>query len=268
MKGEGYWIIRTYESGDIGEKTKYWVSGRRADRNKKAERSELKKQEQNEYSAVKRLARTINANFRSGDLLVGLDYSADGMDRLVGGTCAGTEEDRMKRLWAAAEKQLKLCLRRVKREAQKSGLDCKVVAITSDMDGDTGEAVRVHHHLVVPAALGILFVEKWREWGGVSWTPLRERFEGQDYIGVADYLLRQVRRVTETKKYSTSRNLIRPEPRDRVAISEAEIGVPRGGKLLMRAAYKPGMPQYIRYILPSRYSGKGIDPGGGDGAKR
>lgn len=52
------------------------------------------------------------------------------------------------------------------------------------------------------------------------------------------------------KKYSPSRNLIVPQPKDRIAVSGAELQVPRGGQLLLRAGWMPGMPQYIRYIVP------------------
>lgn len=33
-------------------------------------------------------------------------------------------------------------------------------------------------------------------------------------------------------------------------MSEAEVRVPKGGVLLFREAYHPGLSQYIRYILP------------------
>ena len=72
---DGYWVVRTYEAGQVGEKTKYFVLGDRTRRNRRKEESSIKKQEQNEYSAKKRLARLINANFTHGDILLGLDYS-------------------------------------------------------------------------------------------------------------------------------------------------------------------------------------------------
>ena len=35
-----------------------------------------------------------------------------------------------------------------------------------------------------------------------------------------------------------------------MALTDAELRVPRGAKLLHRNEYKPGRPQYIRYVLP------------------
>lgn len=253
---EGYWVIRTYEAGAVGEKTKFWVQGTRQSRNQRKEKSQIKKQEQNEYSAQKQMARLINANFHPGDLLLGLDYSAAGMDRLEGYIAehpfeieetGDAEADHMQQIRYAADREMRLCLRRVKRELQKTGVALKYIAITSDMDGDTGEAVRVHHHIVVNEEAREAFLQKWAELGGVNWSPLSRQY---DYTPIADYLLKQVRRVPDEKKYVSSRNLIRPQPRDRAVYSDAEVRVPRGGKLLFRNEFKPGRPQYIRYVLP------------------
>ena len=251
---EGYWVIRTYESGAVGEKTKFWVQGARpSSRNKRKEKSEIKKQEQNEYATVKRLARLLNANFHKGDMLLGLDYSPKGMERLEDYIAEHPfpvepgEEEHMEQLRLAADREMMLCLRRVQRELAKDGVVLRYIGVTSDMDGDTGEAVRVHHHLVINAEARDAFVKKWAKLGGVDWSPLSGQ---EDYTPVAEYLLRQVRRVPDAKKYTPSRNLVRPQPKDRVVLSEAEIRVPKGGRLLFRNEFKPGRPQYIRYIIP------------------
>ena len=249
----GYWVVRTYEAGAVGGKTKFWVPGERPSKSGRREKQEIKKQEQNEQSAEKSMARLLNANFCQGDLLLGLDYSEEGLERILswareqGLNVDGSEEERMDAVRAAAEHELRLVLRRVKREMAKAGLVLRYVAVTSDMDGDTGETVRVHHHLVVPAEAREAFVEKWAGMGGVDWSPLSAQ---EDYTPIAAYLIRQVRRVPDHKKYISSRNLLRVEPKDRIAMSEAEVRVPKGGVLLFREAYHPGLSQYIRYILP------------------
>lgn len=253
--GEGYWVVRTYRSGRVGEKIKFWVPGPRPERVTRRARDEVKKQEQNAASAEKTLARLLNANFQAGDILLGLDYAPAGMARLEGWlTRQGVELDgleegeRAELIRQAAERELSLCLRRVRRAMGQAGEALRYVAITSDLDGDTGELVRVHHHLVIQAGAEELFREKWRELGGVSWSHL---WDQRDYTPVAAYLLRQVRRVPDAKKYISSRNLIRPQPRDRIAATGAEIRPPRGTVLLFRSEYRPGQPQYIRYaILP------------------
>lgn len=253
MAKKGYWAIRTYQAGNIGEKTKYWIPGEKPSRSARKVKSDIRKQAQNEQSAVKRMARLLNVNFRPGDYLLGLDYSDEGMDKLL--TWAreqgmdpdhASEADRMGIIRLAAEHALRLVLRRVSRTL---GRETKllVLAITSDMDGETGEVVRTHHHLVIPRACKGAFVKKWTGWGGVNWKELSDQ---HDYTPVAEYFDLQVRKIPDAKRYFSTRNLVRPEPKDRVAITAGELRVPAGGQLLDRSAYKPGRPQYIRYVLP------------------
>ncbi len=252
---KGYWMIRTYEAGDVGEKTKYWVPGEKPSRSSRKAKAEIKKQEQNEHSTTKRMARLMNENYRPGDYLLGLDYSELGMERLLAwareqGMDPDTadETELMDILRLAAEHALRLVIRRVGREVGR-GVLVKVVAITSDMDGDTGEIVRIHHHLVVPRACKEAFVKKWADagWGGVDWEPLSNQ---HDYTPIAEYFAKQVRKVPDAKKYFSTRNLVRPEPKDRTALTAGELRVPTGASLLHRSEFKPGRPQYIRYILP------------------
>ena len=174
---EGYWMIRTYEAGAVGEKTKYWVPGKKPSRSGRREKTEIRKQLQNEYSVQKQLARLINANFGPGDLLLGLDYSQSGMDRLEAWAVSRgldpyspDETEKMEAIRQAADWALGNLLRRVKRAMDKEGLVLRYVAITSDMDGETGEAVRIHHHLVVQKEAKAVFLSKWEGWGGVDWS--------------------------------------------------------------------------------------------------
>lgn len=262
---DGYWVVRTYESGIIGEKTKFWIQGARPNgKSKKKEKSDIRKQEQNEYSAVKALARLMHANYQEGDLLLGLDYSDKGLAKLESYARkvnpdfeSLSEEEKRDAVWQSAKHEASLCLRRVNRELAKQGKEAiKSITVTSDMDGDTGELVRIHHHLVVPAGSEEVFVSKWGKLGSVAWAPISKQ---ADYTPIAEYLLRQVRHIPDANKYATSRNLVRPQPKDRVVVTDAELRVPKGGKLLHRQEYKTrqgrdgevyAQPQYIRYIIP------------------
>ena len=246
MKGKGYWVIRTYRSGNVGEKIKYFIPSERP-KSKRQYKSDLRKQAQNDYSAEKNVARLINANFKQGDVLLGLDYGAAGYEKLCM-TFSGfaDEEEYMQKIRAAAEHEMKLAVRRVKRELAKNGIDFKYIAITSDMDGDTGAAVRVHHHLIVNAEAATIFEKKWTN-GGVHVKRLREQ---EDYTAIAAYFIAQVRKVPDAKKYASSRNLIRPQPKDRIVTSDAELKPPKGCKLLFRSEYNHYKPQYIRYYIP------------------
>lgn len=266
---EGYWVIRAYAAGAVGEKTKFWLPGPRPERKAgRRERDQIRKQEANESACLKNLARVINANFGPGDILLGLDYTDEGLRRIAAraGDMAGPAEpeDMTEHMRLAAERELRNCLRRVKRVMEREGQTLRYVAVTSDMDGDTGEAVRLHHHLIVPAAAKDAFLSKWNL-GGVHWSPLSKQI---DYTPVAEYLLRQVRRVPDAKKYMSGRNLVRPRPRDRIAVTAAEMRVPRGGRLLYRSAWRgERSAQYIRYMLP-RGQWKGVRADAEDQTKR
>lgn len=266
---DGYWVVRTYEAGQVGEKTKYFVLGDRTRRNRRKEESSIKKQEQNEYSTKKRLARLINENFTHGDILLGLDYSDASYKKLERSARKAApdydslpEEDQLRSIREAAAQEMVNYLRRVKRALEKEGCadELKYIAITSDMDGDTKETVRVHHHLIVPASCEHIVRMKWGH-GGTYCKPLSKQ---EDYMPIAEYLIAQVRGTLNAKKFVSSRNLIRPQPKDRVAVSDAEIRVPRNCKLIQRAEYKRGAPQYIRYILPEKkaadISSSGVEP--------
>ena len=258
---EGYWATRTYKVGRIGEKIKYWIPGKKPSRSERRLKTDIKKQEQNETNAIRRLARDLNdpRNFEPGDLLLGLDYSEKGMARLL----AWIEEQEeyreidmndetksMDAIYAAAEHELELALRRVKRCLAKEAVGLHAAYITSDMDGETGETVRIHHHLVVNKESKQAFVEKWEKlgMGGVDWETMWKWQD--DRTPISEYFIKQVRHVPDAKKYKTTRNLIRAVPKDRVAITSAELRPPKGARLLHRSEYKPGRPQYIRYLLP------------------
>ena len=245
---DGYWVVRTYEAGQVGEKTKYFVLGDRTRRNRRKEESSIKKQEQNEYSTKKRLARLINANFTHGDILLGLGYSSASYKKLERSARKAApdydslpEDDQLRCIREAAAQEMVNYLRRVKRALEKEGRadELKYIAITSDMDGDTKETVRVHHHLIVPASCEHIVRMKWGH-GGTYCKPLSKQ---EDYMPIAEYLIAQVRGALNAKKFVSSRNLIRPQPKDRIAVSDAEIRVPHNCKLIQREENKRGAPQ-------------------------
>jgi len=269
MAKEGYFVIRTYVAGDIGEKTKFFVPGKRPANNNlsRRQRNAIKKQEQNEHSAVKNLARGINANFRAGDLLLGLDYSDEGHARILKwgrehGLPVDSENEEEKRdaIWASASHELEIALRRVVRRLKKQGIELKAYYCTSDMDGKTKKQVRVHHHLVVNSETRQAFVDAWQKYGlgGVEWEAL---WDNQiDRTPIAKYIIDQVRRIPDAKKYRHTKNIVLPAPKNRVVVTDNELLVPRGGKLIYRQEYESKgdvsdycrnyQPQYIRYITP------------------
>lgn len=264
---EGYYVIRTYEAGEVGEKTKFFVPGKLPDGQlSRRQKNAIRKQAQNAYSSQKNLARIINANFTKEDVLIGLDYSDAGLQKITAWAESkslireGMEESEvMNALWEAASHELDNALRRVKRILKKEGKELRAVYCTADMDGDTGEAVRVHHHLVVNGEAREAFQKAWAEYGlgTVEWDNL---WPNQiDRTRLAEYFMKQLRRIPDAKKYRCTRNVVHPVAKDRVVYTDNELLVPKGGKLIFRQEvtnsmgakdYRNKQPQYIRYITP------------------
>jgi len=278
----------------VVERTRYPVRDNARPRSsRKKGNTSFRKQEANFNAALRRVARLLNCNFdHENGILVTLDYDPAGMEKLCAQAglteseklwalgmqkaeigewkaakkCAkrvdmGIEpyentEEACARLRAAAEKQMNLWLRRVKRQQA-----VKYIAVTSDIDGDTGEVVRIHHHLVL-AAEGISWDMLQKQWklGSVDIRRLRGQ---QDYTPIAVYLMRQVRRQPDAKKYSVSRGMLMPEITEREVLGNPEIKAPAGAKIMERSEYNPEtVVQYIRYVPKKREARKA---GGGHG---
>jgi len=258
MERSGKWMIRRYVSGKVVELSKFWVPEQTKPRSKRKASSTPRKRDQNEREAVKRLARWINANFSHGDIWVTLTYSAEGMERIA--EKAGSDMDA---LWEAANHQGKLFLRRMRR-AMGKGTEFRSILITSDIDGKTGERVRLHHHIIMPTAAFELWDEKWGR-GTVDYQILRDQ---DDYTPLAVYLLKQVRRLPDAKKYTPSRNLKPPAVEERISRKPGELRAPTGAKLLASGNYDSAVGNhYIRYVMPEKKNGRKDFPDTATGAR-
>lgn len=235
------------------------------------------KQDENERDCVKRCARTINCNFSHGDLLLTPKYDGAGWARLE--TWAkehqGQEEGWEDALLRAAEREGRLYLERIKRALESQGITCRWMLFTSDMDGETGELVRPHHHLILPRVVFEVAAAKW-DLGTVDYQILRDQ---DDYTPLAEYLCRQVRRRPDAKKWSCSRNLKKPIVSTRWAKPEEELRPDPKAVLVERNQWEPGKPQYIRFVkrpLPSertfpntaRRAGAGATSDGNSGPEK
>ena len=247
---DGYWALRKYTAGPIGESIKFWIPGAKPSRSERRLKTDIRKQQTNDANGERTFARLIHENFKSGiDILLGLDYSPEGYKKMLKGRVKDLEGlSEADRIWKLADHQGELFLRRVRNACTAAGIPFRYLFITSDMDGKTGEAVRVHHHIIINAEALEICKKKWNL-GGVDYETL---YDQEDQTDLAEYLLKQVRRIPGAQKYTPSRNLIRSKPKDRIAINGSEIHLPKGATLLYRSPYKPGMAQYIRYILPSK----------------
>lgn len=282
----------------VVERTRYIVGDNARPRSsRKKGNTTYRKQEANFNSALRKLARILNCNYsHENGLLITLDYDPAGMESLcrkakltekqtewamgpkvgaIGEWKAAKNgkrvdvgidpyedaelEEGCAKLREAAEKQMNLWLRRIKRKA--GGL--KYVAVTSDIDGETGEVVRIHHHLVIAAEdlSWDLLRQQWKL-GSVDIRQLRTQ---KDYTPIAVYLLRQVRRQPDAKKYAVSRGMLLPEITERQVLGNPEIKAPAGASVLERSEYNADtVVQYIRYV-PKKRASRTEDGGGEHG---
>lgn len=241
-------------SGRVVEESTVWVGANTKPRRaRKKGSTTAQKKDENERDAVKRLARIINCNFSYGDLLLTPKYSEGGIAKLEKWAEAHRQEgesweDAMLR---AAKHQGKLYLDRLREELKARGVVCKCILVTSDIDGETGELVRLHHHLVIPRVCFEVARDKW-PLGSVDYQILKDQ---DDYTPLALYLCKQVRRQADSKKWTATRNMDKPTVSTRWAAAGEELRPDTRAVLVDRNQWEPGKPQYIRFIkrpLPSQ----------------
>lgn len=255
MAKDGYYVITEHRSGMIGEKTKCWVSD---ERSPKRDKCSLAKQEANDRGVVRKVARMVNANFRAGDGWLTLTYDPKRYERVVARAkklqVKNPTLDKRDAVWLSAQHEAELLMDRVRYECRKQGIALRYILITSDMDGDTKEAVRVHHHLIVNEECIAIVKAKWggRDFSDTACPAHDDRLWAQkNYQPLVEYMLRQVRHVSGGKRYSPSRNLIKREPKKRKARSCAQLRPPKGCELVYADPYTGQFDgQYICYILP------------------
>jgi len=233
----------------VGDKSQ--VTGKRWRKAK----SQEDKRDENARQAVRVAARILNCNYGPESCLVTLTYSDESAEMVLGATTpksaaltdpfaqGSLEADA---IWETARGILAKSLEAVRRKAKRADIPMKTFAVTSDLDQETGELVRVHHHVVVNAEAAALLEEHWKH-GHVHTEHL---YRQDDYTPLAAYLLGQVRHKENRKKYSCSRNMVQPKVEEMVLAEDPcnEIRVQPGAKVLDRTPYREGtVNQYVRY---------------------
>jgi hypothetical protein len=249
-RGKQKYVLRTYVAGRVVEKIKFKLdepNGKTVVRRSAKERAKRITTE-HDRGQLSKVARLMNNNFHSGDFMVGLDYSGAELAKLQkqANKYLSDEIDEEHALALAARKDLRNYLDRCRRAFIKTDKAFLYLAVTSDMDGDTGEIVRVHHHLVINRAALKICKAKWR--GGFDYQPIEAWNSG--LRDIAAYFLKQVRHFTNEKAYIPSRTLIIPRPEDSIVYTAAAPRPPKDAFVEHVAAYRPGHVQYLRYIIP------------------
>ena len=243
------WYIRTYTCDNgVEYKTKFPVSECVSyTKSRKKKSAYIARAERCATDAAHELGRLLNCNFITGvDFHLVLTYSDKGLEELQ--KKAGAEDT--EQLIRQAKREYDNCMKRAKYRAEKKAIEIKAAAVLSITNPETGELVRIHHHVVINANAAPLLAECWRA-GDVRMRVLYSH-NGPDLQELADYMIAQAARVGADKRYTHTRNLNRAEVSRPIKARNpaAELKVPRECREIWRSEYKPGRPQHIRYYRP------------------
>lgn len=269
-------MITKIISGSVVERRKTYVGHRPTRRGARVKgASSEKKQENNRQQAILALARTLNCNYSHGDGYLTLSFTDDAL-AACGGTLAG------------AKKAARKFLGRVAYRMKKHGKVLKWVMVPSERDGETGELVRVHVHVVISGhglrledGVFWLYGEKLEDVWGNGTVDVQILRRQKDYYPLARYLILQARGAADEKKYSVSRNMVKPRVEHLYTWSPAPLRVPTGASALPGTRYDPEAGvNFVRYIPAQRdparkvggrkemaiaYAGEPLEGGGEDG---
>ena len=183
-------MVKKITSGQVVERRKSYVGRKPSRRGARIKgNSGEKKQENNRQQAVLALARLLNCNYTHGDALLTLTFIDEALER-----CGGTFE--------GAVKEAKNFLDRIARRMKKHGDILKWVLVPSEVDGETGETVRLHCHIVINSA-GLrmedrtftLYGEPLDDTWGRGTVDVQLLRDQKDYYPLALYLIRQARNI-------------------------------------------------------------------------
>lgn len=240
-------MITKIVSGDVVERRKSRITHRPAKRGGRIRgNSSEKKIAGNKEYAKLALARVLNCNYRPGDLWLTAKFDQAGLEA-VGGNYEG------------AKKAGKKFISRLAYRLRKLGIACKWVLVPSEIDGETGELVRPHVHLVIPGAafawhdrqlwLGSETVGDIWGLGSVDVQFLRNQ---KDYYALAAYLVNQARGVPDEKKWTCSRNMTKPKITREIVTSGGQLRIPAGATELVGTRYDPEKGQNIVRYIPGK----------------
>lgn len=237
-------MVTKIVSGAVVERRKTRITRRPARRGGRVRgNSSEKKIVGNREHAKLALARVLNCNFGPGDLWLTAKFDPQGLEA-IGGTYEGAK--------AAGRKFIDRMVYRLR----KLGLSPKWVLAPSEIDGETGQLVRLHVHIILPGDgfslrnkrlyLGEEPVDDIWGLGCVDVQFLRHQ---ADYKPLADYIVNQSRGVPDEKKWTCSRNMKKPIVRREVVAGGGQLRIPPGAVELPGTRYDPEKGQnFVRYI--------------------
>lgn len=185
-KGKTFMRMQKVRCGEYLEVDIYPVFQRPGVRRSRSKPTRAVQKRLNQKNAERKLMRLLRLNFSSADVALHLTY----------GTPPATEEE--------GARDLRNFLRRVKRLRQKQGLG-EMRYITHTERGE--KSGRIHHHVILTGGIDRDTLEQL--WGKGYANTKRLRAQEDGLRSLSKYLCKT---PLFFKRYSTSRNLRRPQP--------------------------------------------------------
>ena len=228
-------VRRVYQTGTFREVCDVWASDRYRPRGARMKGNARKSQmDANMKAAIREMTRKLNGNFsyEQGSLLCTLSFDKEPESR-----------EEAKALFT------RQCWKELRKICKAEGKALKVCGVVSDVDGDTGEKVRLHIHVVLDGCT----VEQVRRCWSLGVVDCRTIRKEKTHARLANYLLKQCRCEPNEKKWFTSRNLERTK-----LLSETEIigspkyRLPKGAEIIAQGEYCPeeGKLLYLQIQMP------------------
>lgn len=225
------YVKRTTKAGKTVEVEYYYTSRYNRKGQKRTDKVKPTKEAQkkvNKRQAERKLRLLLNANFSYGDYHVVLDYI-----RKPGTPDRSKEE---------MQKDIAKFLRELRKLYKKAGKELKYIHVM-----EIGSKGARHHHLVINKLDTELLQQAWyKAYEGHNRVKVFPLDDSGNYSSLANYLLKytDAHRTEEdgalmSKRYNSSKNLVRPEPEYEIVTSRAYY----------RVSQNPKAPKGF-YILP------------------
>ena len=248
--------MRTIKAGAVVEKIKFKVRENKPNE-RLSDRERARRQRTTHDNGIyTHAARIVNNNFINGDYFITLTLSPTEYKKLYRRTAqlrkkpeyAAYEEQRL--LTVAAALVLDNWIRRVQDKCKKLGIIFKYFAVIADgHESDDEGSGRIHYHVIVSGASVEVCRTKWTA-GNKHAEPLHDK--QIDRTPLVEYMIKQVKYYTHAKAYRPSRNLVAPKPKDKIVYTDKPPQPDYGAEVVYRSEWRPGFPQYIRYIPKQR----------------
>ena len=255
MSEEKY-CMRTITAGAVVEKIKFMIRKNKPNERLSDRERARRQRTTHDNGIIPHAARIVNNNFRNGDYFITLTIRPKEYKKLYRRAAqlrkkpeyAAYEEKRL--LTVAAAIVLDNWIRRVQDKCKKLRIIFKYFAVIADgHESDDEGSERIHYHVIVSGAAMAVCKEKWTA-GFPDATLLHTN--QIDRTPLVEYMIKQVKYYTHAKAYRPSRNLVTPIPVDKPARTDAPPRPTRNAEVMYRSEWRPGFPQYIRFIPKPR----------------